>query len=159
MSSSAKCRIFKPPHACLSEISHSHLHFSHWADALIETGSQQRSWQVFHQRLLMDTLAAAGIKAVASCAPDSLTAAPASRQQRFNYLTAAPCSRQTPAQVPFIVASIINKEWKAPGEQAAGSTSPHRNVNYVDDSEAKCILTSMNLRSELRSVPDCLQSW
>lgn len=47
-----------------------------------------------------------------------LTTALASCQQRFNYLTAAPCSWQSPAQVPFIVPSIINKEWKAPGEPA-----------------------------------------
>lgn len=47
-----------------------------------------------------------------------LTTAPASCQRRFNCSTAAPCSRQSPAQVPFIVSSIINKEWKAPGERA-----------------------------------------
>lgn len=45
------------------------------------------------------------------------TTAPASCQWRFNCVTAALCSRQSRAQAPFIVPSIINKEWKAPGEQ------------------------------------------
>lgn len=46
-----------------------------------------------------------------------LTAIPASRQMRFNCLTTALCSWQSVAEAPFVVHSIINKEWRSPGEQ------------------------------------------
>lgn len=49
---------------------------------------------------------------------------------------------------------LLIKSERLHGERAAGSTSPHRNVNYIDDSEVKCILTSISLPSELHSLPD-----
>lgn len=109
-------RIFNSPHACLPQVSHSHLHFWYCTDTLIKTVSQCLSYQVFHpvdgHPRRCRNQSCGFLYAV------FLTTAPASCQQRFNCSTAAPCSWQSPAQAPFIVPSIINEEWKAPGEQA-----------------------------------------
>lgn len=81
------------------------------------------------------------IKAGTLCAPDGPTAAPSEGLTIWRRILAV--NREL-SRFPFIVPSIINKEWKARGELAAGGTSPRRNVNDGEDGESNFLLTPAN---------------
>lgn len=82
---------------------------------------------------------------------------PASCQQRLNSLTAAPCRQHNPAQVPYIVPSIFNEEWKADRERGSllqAEPVPTVSINYK--TAARMSLTWVNHRFKLQSTPSCV---
>lgn len=72
-------------------------------------------------------------------APDGPTAAPS---HGLTVWQAASYSQRRPVHILFIVLFKINKEWKAPDELAAGSSSFHTNVNDGEGSESQFLFNT-----------------
>lgn len=75
-----------------------------------------------------------------------LTVPTAAPSQGLTVWQAASCSQWRPVHILFIVLFKINKEWKAPAELAAGSSSLHTNVNDGEGSKSQFLFnTGMRL--------------